>query len=114
MGELIAERCYGLNFSSVGPGLLGRADNAKFNAEMVVPVVALNGGTTKSADCGKENIIIEYLNGGCRFCWGYAADNRDLRGGTIDQRFNSSLGFGTLLLFLRCFVNFLLTDLIEK
>ena len=35
-------------------------------------------------------------------------------GGVIDQRFNSSVESGTLLLFLRCFYNFLLTDLIEK
>jgi hypothetical protein len=67
----------------VGPGLLGRDDDAKFDAEMVVPVVVLIGGTTKSADCYRENIIIEYLNGGCRFCWGYAADNRDLKGGSV-------------------------------
>ena len=59
LGELIAERCGGLIF---GPGWvrgwLGGADDKEFNAEMVVFVVALIGGTTKRADCYKENIII--------------------------------------------------------
>ena len=67
----------------MGPGLLGRADDAKFDAEMVVPEVALIGRTTKRADCDQENIIIVYLNGGCRFFWDYAADNRDLKGGRL-------------------------------
>jgi hypothetical protein len=38
--------------------LLGRADDAKFDAEMVVPEVALIGRTIKRADCDQENIII--------------------------------------------------------
>ena len=87
----------------MGPGLLGRADDAKFDAEMVVPEVALIGRTTKRADCDQENIIIVYLNGGCRFFWDCAADNRDLTGEPIDQRFNSSVGSGTFGLFLRSF-----------
>ncbi len=38
--------------------MLGRADDAKFDAEMVVPEVALIGRTIKRADCDQENIII--------------------------------------------------------
>jgi hypothetical protein len=50
---------------------------------MVVPEIALIGRATKRAECDQENIIIVYLNGGCRFCWGNAADNRDLKGGRL-------------------------------
>jgi hypothetical protein len=42
----------------MGSGLLGSADDAKFDVEMVVPEVALIGRTTKRADCDQENIII--------------------------------------------------------
>ena len=58
-GIIIAETLWWFGFwPGGGPGLLGRADDAKFDAEMVVPEVALIGRTTKRADCDQENIII--------------------------------------------------------
>ncbi len=95
-------------------GVAWVVDVKKIDAKMEVLEVASIGRTTERADSSEKNIIIIYLNGGCRFCCGCAADNRDLRGGAMCQRFNSPVGFGMFFAFLRCFYNFLLTDLIEK
>jgi hypothetical protein len=61
--------------------VFGVAWGATTDAEMVVFEVALISNAAEYADCYEENIIIIYLNGGCRFCCGCAVDNRDLREG---------------------------------